>query len=512
MIQSDITPASSHSPFVDRSGSIVIDGFIVIVKRECATCVMVTPVIQRLVVECDAVVYTQDDPTFPDGVHPIHDADLGISWHHDIETVPTLIHLVEGVEASRTVGWSKQGWRDLTGIADLGEELPVMRPGCGSMSVDPNLEDELRARFSGSSLRARRVEVAAAEDEAEAFFDRGWTDGLPVVAPTEARVLRMLTGTTRAPNEVVAVVAPDLVDVTVEKIAINAVMAGCKPEYLPWVIASIEAVCTADFNIHGVLATTMPVGPVIVCNGPGTRVIGMNSGMNVFGQGNRANMTIGRAVQLVIRNVGGGRPGDVDRATHGNPGKLSFCFAEDDQASPFSSLSVAAGFAGDVDTVTVFAGEGPRCIVDQLARQPDELANTFAACLRTLHNPKLILAFDAILVVGPEHARVFADAGWDRDRLLAELHGRLQIPGAELVRGAGGIAEGVPAHLHDATLPKFRPDGILLVHAGGGAGLFSAMIGGWANGAIGSQPVTRIVDTTATRTTSQTQPESEHAP
>ncbi len=474
---------------------VLPDGLVAVVKRECATCAMVVPVLQRLAAEAGITVYTQDDPTFPDGMDSVHDADLAVSWHHDIETVPTLIRVVDGIENDRTVGWLREAWQALTGIADLGADLPVMRPGCGSLSVDPDLADELRARFTASTLRARRVEIADAEDEMEALFDRGWTDGLPVVPPTETRVLRMLTGTTRAPDEVVAVVPPDLVEVTVEKVAINAVMAGCRPEHLPWVIAALEAVCTSEFNIHGVLATTMPVGPVIVCNGPGTRAIGMNSGMNVLGQGNRANLCIGRAVQLVIRNVGGGRPGEVDRATHGNPGKISFCFAEDEGGSPFSPLAVARGVAPGTDAVTVFAGEGPRCIVDQLAREPGDLANTFAACLRTLHNPKLVLAFDAILILGPEHARVFAEAGWDRERLLSELHARLQIPGRELVRGANGIAEGVPANLADVTLPKFRPDGILLVHAGGGAGLFSAMIGGWANGEVGSQPVTTTVGT-----------------
>jgi hypothetical protein len=154
---------------------------------------------------------------------------------------------------------------------------------------------------------------------------------------------------------------------------------------------------------------------------------------------------------------------------------------------------VSRGVDPGVDAVTVFAGEGPRCIVDQLARDPDSLANTFAACLRTLHHPKLVLGFDVILVIGPEHARVFAEAGWDRERLLAELHARLQIAGSELVRGANGITEGIPEHLRDVTLPKFRPDGILIVHAGGGAGLFSTMIGGWANGDIGSKPVTHLV-------------------
>ena len=470
------------------------DGLVVVVKRECATCVMVVPVIEELINgPLPVTVYVQDDPTFPESLARSHDADLSVSWHYDIETVPTVLRIENGDEVARTVGWMRDEWLKITGLSSLGVELPDFRPGCGSLSVNPDLVDELRVRFGVSALAARRVEVADAEDEFEAMFDRGWTDGLPVVPPTEQRVMRMLTGTTRQPTDVVAIVPPDLVEITVEKVAINAVMAGCKPEYLPWVIAALEAVCNDTFNIHGVLATTMPVGPVIVCNGPGTRAIGMNSGMNVFGQGNRANLTIGRAVQLIIRNIGGGRPGEVDRATHGNPGKLSFCFAEDELGTPWTTLSESRGISRTTDAVTVFPGEGPRCVVDQLARDPESLTNTFAACLRTLHNPKSVLAFDAIVVMGPEHARVYADAGWDRDRVLSEIHARLQIPGSELIRGANGIAEGVPTHLSGMTLPKFRPGGLLLVHAGGGAGLFSAIIGGWANGDIGSQPVTREV-------------------
>ena len=476
------------------SRPILPDGLVIVVKRECETCRMVLPVLAQLRDSgVSLAVYTQDDSSFASEVGSVHDADLSVSWHHEIETVPTVMRVVDGVETARTVGWSRADWESVTGVSGLGPDLPVMRPGCGSMSVDPDLVDTLRVRFGASVLSARRVDVASAEDEFEAMFDRGWTDGLPVVPPTEERVMRMLAATSRAPSDIVAVVPPDLVDVTVEKVAINAVMAGCRPEYFPWVLTAVEAVCNDTFNIHGVLATTMPVGPVIVCNGPGTRAIGMNSGMNVFGQGNRANLTIGRAVQLVIRNVGGGRPGEVDRATHGNPGKISFCFAEDEVGSPWTTLAESRGVATGVDAVTVFPGEGPRCVVDQLARDPESLANTFAACLRTLHNPKSVLAFDAILVVGPEHARVFAEAGWDRDRVLDELHARLQIPGSELVRGANGIAEGVPAHLNGVTLPKFRPGGILLVHAGGGAGLFSAIIGGWANGDMGSTPVTKEV-------------------
>ena len=476
------------------TASSLPDGLVVVVKEECETCRTVAPLLAELAkAGAGLTVYTQDDPTFPPGVDPIHDADLAVSWHHEIETVPTLLRIVDGVETDRTVGWDREVWRNFVGDPDLGAGLPAFRPGCGSMSVDPNLVDQLRVRFSASLLHSRRVEIADAEDEMEALFDRGWTDGLPVVPPTEERVLRMLEGTSRAPQEIVANVPPDLVDVTVEKVAINAVMAGCRPEYLPVVLAAVEATCNNEFNIHGVLATTMPVGPVLIVNGPIRRAIGMNSGVNVLGQGNRANSTIGRALQLVIRNVGGGRPGGVDRAAHGNPGKIGFCFAEDEEGSPWTPLAESRGMAPGTSAVTVFPGEGPRCVVDQRARTPEELTASLALGLRGVHHPKLPLGFDAILVIGPDHARVFAEAGWSRERLLEELNKDLQLPGAEIVQGAGGIAEGVPESMRDSIVPCFRPGGILVVHAGGGAGLFSAIIGGWANGEMGSQPITREI-------------------
>jgi hypothetical protein len=306
-------------------------------------------------------------------------------------------------------------------------------------------------------------------------------------------VLAMLEGTRRSPDEIVAVVPPDLVPCSVEKVAINAVMAGCRPDYLPVVLAAVEASCSDAFNMHGVLATTMSVGPVLVVNGPIRRAIAMGSGINCFGQGNRANATIGRALQLVVRNVGGGRPGEVDRATFGNPGKFGFCFAEDEEGSPWAPLSTDLGAQAGVDCVTVFPGEGPRTLVDQLSREPESLARSFAAALRGLYHPKMVIAFDCLLAVSPEHARVFAEAGWDKAQLASRLHALLQIPSEELVRGAGGIAEGLPSKPASPTVPKFRPGGIHIVHCGGRAGLFSAVIGGWVNGAMGSQPVCKEI-------------------
>jgi hypothetical protein len=314
-----------------------------------------------------------------------------------------------------------------------------------------------------------------------------------MVPPTEQRVLTMLEGTSRAPDEIVAQVPPDLVPCTVEKVAINAVMAGCKPEYLPVVLAAVEAACTDTFNMHGLLATTMPTAPVLVVNGPIRRAIGMNSGINLMGQGNRANSTIGRALQLVVRNVGGGRPGEVDRATFGNPGKLGFAFAEDEEDSPWTPLSADLGIEAGRDAVTLFPGEAPRSVVDQLSRDPESLARTLAVNLRAVHHPKLVLGFCALLVIGPEHGRVFREAGWSKAELLERLHALLQIPGEELVRGAGGIAEGIPEALRGATLPKFRPGQLLIAYGGGGAGLFSAIIGGWVTGDMGSQPVAQEV-------------------
>jgi hypothetical protein len=470
------------------------DGVAAVVKRECPTCALVLPVLHELRSRgLPLSVLTQDDSTFPEGLDPVDDTELGFSWHHDIETVPTLLRFEGGEEVERTVGWSRPEWEALTGLAGLGEGLPDHRPGCGSRSVDPDLAAELAVRFSGSTLRSRRIELASLEDEWEALHDRGWSDGLPVVPPTEERVLRMLEGTERAPDEVVAEVPPDLAACTVEKVAINAVMAGCRPEYLPFVLATVEAACTSEFNMHGLLATTYFSGPVVIANGPRAAAVGMNAGVNAFGQGNRANATIGRALQLVVRNVGGGRPGEVDRATLGNPGKYTFCFAEDEAGSPWEPLHVERGLAADATAVTLFPGEGPRGIVDQLSRTPESLARSFAECLRGVAHPKLPMAFDAVLVVSPEHARVFADGGWDKARLRAELMSLLALDGHDIARGAGGIDEGVPEAFADATLPKFRDDGLLIVHAGGRAGMFSAIIGGWVNGETGSQPVTREV-------------------
>ena len=469
------------------------EGIIAFLKRDCPTCGLVVPVLRDLAREVSVTIFTQDDRDFPADLNPVDDTDLKLSYQHGIEVVPTLLRVQDGVETDRTVGWHRGDWEALTGQGALGPGLPDLRPGCGSLSVEPEIARRLQLEFADHRLQARRVALGGSEDEMESLYERGWTDGLPVVPPTEARVLAMLEGTDRDPDEIVASVPPDLKPCRVEKVAINAVMAGCKPEYLPVVLAAVEAACTETFNMHGLLATTMTAGPVLVVNGPIRKALGMNAGRNVFGQGNRPNSTIGRALQLVVRNVGGGRPGEIDRATFGNPGKVGFCFAEDEEGSPWAPLSTDLGIEAGRSAVTLFAGEGPRTIVDQLARDPESLARSFAMNLRSLHHPKAVMAFDCLLAVGPEHARVFAEAGWTKSQLIARLHELLLIPTKELVRGADGVAEGVPDSIQAEALPKFRPGGILVVYCGGEAGLFSAMIGGWVTGEMGSQPVIKEI-------------------
>jgi hypothetical protein len=475
-------------------GTLPHDGLVAIVKRDCPTCVLAAPVLGELARRRGMQVYTQDDPSFPETVpEPIDDTALDISHHLKIEIVPTLILLENGREVARTYGWDRGEWERLTGLAGLGSELPESRPGCGAKNIEPGIIERLKVRFNETGLKSRRIELGEDEDEEEAMFARGWSDGLPLVPPTEERVLRMLDGTSRDPQEVIGLVPPALAAATVEKIAINAVMAGCKPEYLPVVLAAVEAVLDEPFAMHGVLATTQFAAPVVVVNGPIRRQIGMNAKGNALGQGNRANSSIGRALQLVIRNIGEGRPQEVDRATLGNPGKLGYCFAEDEEGSCWEPLSVERGVKPGVSAVTVFAGFGLQGVVDQKSRDPGSLARSMAESLKAMQSVKLAPACDAILVVCPEHERTFRNAGWSKARLYEELYRLCEIPGEELVAGAKGIAEGGPASLAGKTINKFRPGGLLIVRAGGGAGMFSGIIGGWSSGTRGSVPVTKEV-------------------
>ncbi len=357
------------------------------------------------------------------------------------------------------------------------------------------MAERLEAKHRGGTLASRKIEYAEIEDPVELAYARGWTDGLPVVPPTDERVLAMLKGTTRKPGEIVGQIPPFLADCTIEKVAINAVMAGCKPEYMPVLLAAIEAALEPVFTLHGVLATTYFSSPIIIVNGPVAKHIGMNSGINALGQGNRANATIGRALNLIVLNVGGGRPGEADRSTLGAPSKYTLCFAEDESDPEWEPLSVARGLPRGVSAVTLFQGHGPEAFVDQKSRTPEGLSKSFALSLVKMGHDRLTQSARAIVVLSPEHYAIYKEAGWDRKRIERALYEATIRPGAELLAGKDGIGEGIPASRAGEMVPKFHEDGLMVVRAGGKAGLFSAILPGWLAGRNRAelQPVTKPV-------------------
>jgi glutaredoxin len=451
----------------------------VFLKRDCDTCQAVAPVLATLRDRGVALrVLVQDDPAHYAALGAEDDTALEHSFRAGIETVPTLVR----DDGARAEGWDRAAWEGVTGLTGLGEALPAHRPGCGSKTREPFVHEALAARFGPSVLASRAIPLGGWDDDAEACFDRGWSDGLPVVPPTDARILRMLAGTRRDPAEVVGSIPPNLAACTVEKVAINAVMAGCRPEYMPVLLAAIEAALVPEFTLHGVTCSTCFSAPVIIVNGPVARRIGMNSGANALGQGNRANLTIGRALNLIIRNVGGAIPGAIDQATLGGPHKVGFCFAEAEDDPTWQPLAQARGIAPGRSAVTLFQGEGIQGVIDWKSRSAPELARSLALSLLAVGHWKLCEFFNAILVLSPEHHAIFRDAGWGRAEVEHALREALRRPGADVIVGAGGVGEGMAPPRAAAMVDKFWPEGLLVVRAGGAAGLYSAICAGWTGG------------------------------
>ena len=470
----------------------IADGYLVVVKQDCPTCVEIIPALKELVAGgVQLAIASQDDADFPPGVPVIDDRDLELSWRLEVEVTPTLFKIAGGQELERIVGWDRTKWQTFMGTAITSSEVPEWRPGCGSLTQLPDIAARLAARIDGlPAFGSRRVALGKSEDEHEAMFARGWTDGLPVVPPTVERVTAMLGGTARDPAELVGILAPDYARCTVEKVAVNAVMAGCRPDYLPIVLAAVEAVASEQFNLHGVAATTWYSGPIVVVNGPIAARVGMNSSFNAFGPGNRANATIGRALNLIIRNIGGSRPGGVDRSTQGHPVKYTMAFAEREDESPWPSLATERGVAADRSAVTVFAGQGPSPVSDQTSRTAESLAGSFASSLRVVHHARAMQNIAVLLAVSPEHAKVFAKAGWSKDDLRRHIVSNLTIPAAELGFGYLGIDVGFRDAPPTDPIAKFEAQDLSFVHVGSPAGGNTGVFSGWVTGARGSQMTT----------------------
>src|SRR3989442_14567061 len=266
------------------------------------------------------------------------------------------------------------------------------------------------------------------------YQERGWTAGLPIVPPTEEDVREFLRFTDRDPRDVIAVLPPRQGEATVERIAVNAIMAGCKPEHLPVVITAIEALADPAFNLDSVQATTHPVAPLMIVNGPIARELEINAGYNAFGQGFRANMTIGRAVRLVLMNVGGGLPGSGDRATQGSPARLAYCVAENEAESPWEPLHVEAGFPRDASVVTVFGCEGPHNIQDHYSNTGLGVLRTVAGAMGQAGSNNLLGWGWPLLALGPEHAATIARDGYSKAKVKEFLFEHARFPFARLGR------------------------------------------------------------------------------
>jgi peroxiredoxin len=491
------------------------------VKEDCETCNTAAPVLEALHKtygsKVNVLLISQSgdaNNAFAQRHHlsmpVLDDQSCKTAFAWGIESVPSVFWIDEkGAITSQFEGFIRVDWETLA--ADMKTQtalplaqidwasLPKWRPGCGSKHLDPEVYDKLRAEADGSPIRARRIDIASSDDVMEFMFDQGFSDGLPLVPPMPERVMRMLGGTHRDPQDVVATVPPNMGVATVEKIAINAVMAGCKPEYLPVVIAAVEAVCTDEFNIHGVTATTMGAAPVMVINGPIREKIGMNMKLGALGAGNRANATIGRALRLVVRNVGGASAGGVERSTLGNPMKFTMCFAEWEERSPWPALHVERGFKPEDSVVTVFAMTGgPVHIVDQKSREPDQIAGSLGYGLEGVFLPQMrSLPVDALLVVCPEHIDTMMREGdYSKDRLRRRIQEVTKQPLSEAhVDNTLGTGTATQSNGDTPTVSKFAStDYIHIVVAGSEAGKFSSAFHGWVTGAAGSVSVSKKID------------------
>ena len=312
------------------------------------------------------------------------------------------------------------------------------------------------------------------EDVNDYFYERGWTDGLPIVPPTEERVQAMLAGMPwRDAEDTISVVPPRMGVATMRQIAVNAVMAGAKPEYLPVIVAALQAVSEPEYGLSHRQTTTHAGAPLIIVNGPIVQRLRINCGRGLFGPGWRANATIGRALRLILINIGGAGPG-VDASQTGHPGKYTYCIAEYEAANPWEPLHVERGYGRDESVVTVVNTEAPHSMTENIQTDPDEIMRTFASCMGTLGVNNLYSQGNPVLVLGIEHARHIAAAGWSKQDVQRALFERARQPWG-LVKNRGKskgprFPEFVDRSDDHSMVPIIREPRDLVTIVGGGAG------------------------------------------
>ncbi|MBI3967896.1 MAG: hypothetical protein HY329_19840 [Chloroflexi bacterium] len=359
--------------------------------------------------------------------------------------------------------------------------------------------------MSLGSLTSQTFDVPSAPELMNAYFaERCWTDGLPILPPTEERVRLMLSQTRGAPDELIGRIPPKWGPATLEKIAINAVMAGCEPAYLPVVVAAVEAMLQPQFNLYGVQATTHPVAPLAIVNGPLAKELRINGGSGAFGPGWPANATIGRALRLVLLNLGGAWPGVSDMASQGSPAKYGYCIAENEDASPWEPLHVQLGFARNESVVTMFGGESPHNVNDHVSTNGPRILNLVADAMSTPgSNPAWYLNTGQWLIgLGPEHAATIARDGFSKSDVQRYLFERARIPLAKAREsGMWGMHEWptwlTALNRDDDRIPvASRPEDLVVIVVGG-PGKHSVVIPNATINRIASKQVDRPVNPTS---------------
>jgi Redoxin len=497
---------------------------VVFFETDCPTCQLALPYLNALDRDSATIIgLSQDGENSTNdfvrqmGIsYPVHmDQGLTLSRAYNPQSVPTFLLLDESGRVTRTlVGFDKAGLNDLAGvlghgpIAPVHDGAPAWKPGCSSRHLESPLPDFAGTTGTGGSQDAAvfrrigepasRIDLADEEDAVEYCFRR-FGDALPVVPPTSQRVKAMLKACALAPESVIGRIPPCYGEATVEKIAANAVMAGCLPEMMRVLIPLVRAVCDERFNAHGVQATTHFAAPLIMINGPVRGELGFWSKQNVFSNVARANSTLGRALQLILLNLGGARPDGIDMSALGNSGKFSFSIAENEEESPWEPLHVEKGFARDESALSLFAAEPPRGVSEHTAQNGETVLRAICSALATVWSYRACMRFEAVVVLCPEHVKTLHRDGFSKQQVREFLFLNTGIPlryyrhsrddggeGTQLVSQYREIKiQGEPCY------QKFRvPESIQIIVAGGTAGKFSAVLGSWSTGPAGSQMVT----------------------
>jgi hypothetical protein len=345
------------------------------------------------------------------------------------------------------------------------------------------------ASRKGWSMATTAADLA---DAIEVMYAKGWTDGLPCVPPTRSLVDRFVAASGRAASDLVGEIPPSEGRATIERIAANAVMAGCLPDYMPVVVTAIEALLGQRFNLRGVQGSTHLCTPLLIVNGPVAARLAINGGANCFGQGWRANATIGRAVKLALTNIGQATPGEADKATFGHPGKYTYCVAENEAASPWPPLHVERGFAPSDSCVTVYPAEAPHNVNQPSSDVAEEILLTMAGSMNALGNVHFRVMGESLVVFGPEHAEIVARGNFTKQDVRNFLFEHARRPMSD-IRIGGHDRESTRASLWPKWLNPAdetqlvpiarRPEDIGIIVAGG-AGRHSVYLPCWGSRSV----------------------------